>query len=201
MVNNQRRYPFLAACGLNCGLCPRFHTDGNSQCPGCGGEGFLTKRPSCGIISCGRRHGGIDCCLCDEYPCKRYEGADQADSFITHQNMRRNFEKTKEFGLAACQAELEEKMDILRGLLEHYNDGRRKSFFCLAVNRMELRDVRRVLEQIEAAAAPERTIKERSAAAVGLFQAMAEKRGVLLKRRKKGDLAASAPGPANQTGG
>ena len=33
-----REYPLFSACGLNCGLCPRFYTDGESRCPGCGAK-------------------------------------------------------------------------------------------------------------------------------------------------------------------
>gem|GEM_PF-3991072 len=31
-----RSYPLFSDCGLNCGLCPRYYTDGASRCPGCG---------------------------------------------------------------------------------------------------------------------------------------------------------------------
>jgi len=34
MEYKQREYPLFSACGLNCGLCPRYHTDGISKCPG-----------------------------------------------------------------------------------------------------------------------------------------------------------------------
>ena len=60
--------------------------------------------------------------------------AQDSDSFITHRNMRENFERIRKSGLSAYQAELDEKVAILEELLEQYNDGRKKSFFCLAVN-------------------------------------------------------------------
>lgn len=33
----------LGCCGLDCGLCPRFYTEGSSRCPGCCGENFEKK--------------------------------------------------------------------------------------------------------------------------------------------------------------
>jgi len=50
-----RSYPQFSACGLNCGLCPRYHTSGITRCPGCAGENFLMKHPSCGVLSCSQR--------------------------------------------------------------------------------------------------------------------------------------------------
>ena len=185
MENYQRQYPLLAACGLNCGLCPRFHTDGASKCPGCAGEGFFTKHPSCGHLSCARRHGAQYCYECNEYPCGRFDKAVLFDSFITHRNMTADFEKVKAAGLEAYQAELNEKVEILQALLSGYDDGRRKSFFCLAVNLLALRDVKYVLEQLLSQINPDRPIKEKAQAAVGLFQDMAEKRDIMLKLRKK----------------
>jgi len=35
----------IGCCGIDCGLCPRFHTKGDSVCPGCGGENFKKNIP------------------------------------------------------------------------------------------------------------------------------------------------------------
>ncbi|MCK5129662.1 MAG: DUF3795 domain-containing protein [Clostridiales bacterium] len=185
MKNIQRQYPLLSACGLNCGLCPRYHTDGTSKCPGCAGKSFLMKHPSCGILSCCQRHGGIEYCYqCDEYPCKRYDGADSSDSFITHRNQLKDFKKVKKIGLGTYQSELNEKVEILLELLLNYNDGRQKSFFCIAINLLELTDVKEVMAHITEAIKPDSTLKEKSLSAVTLFKNMAEKRNITLKLNK-----------------
>lgn len=180
-----REYPLLSVCGLNCGLCPRYHTDGKSQCPGCAGEKFLEKHPSCGLLSCYQRHGIEYCYLCEEYPCNKYDGADTADSFITHLHQLTDFEKIKNLGLTAYQSELNGKIGILRDLLANYNDGRQKNFYCIAINLLELADVKRVMEQISEEVKEDEPIKAKVAAAVRLFQAMADERNVVLKLRKK----------------
>ena len=180
MNNHQRTYPLLSACGLNCGLCPRFHTNGASKCPGCGGGDFNSARPSCGVLSCCRRRMIEYCYECDEYPCKRYDGAGIQCSFITHRNILKDFEKVKNHGLAAYQCVLNQKVVILRDLLENYNDGRRKSFFCIAVNLLELEDVREVMANV----AQNLPIKEKALIAVRLFQDMAAKKNIELKLNK-----------------
>jgi len=141
--------------------------------------------PSCGILSCCLRHGLEYCCQCGEFPCQKYDGVDGSDSFITHKHQRSDFERIKRIGLEAYQTELGAKVKILQDLLKNYNDGRRKSFFCVAVNLLELHDVAYVMERIAQETASVFGIKEKAAAAVRLFQAMADTRQVPLKLRKK----------------
>lgn len=184
MKKYQRQYPLFSLCGLNCGLCPNYYTNGASRCSGCGGESFFN--PACAVIAYIQQYGGIEYCyLCDEYPCKRYDGADTYDSFITHRNQLKDNDKIKNIGFDAYQAELNEKVEILRFLLDNYNDGRRKNFFCIAVNLLELQDVKYVMEQIEAETKTEMATKEKAGTAVHLFQAMADKHNITLKLCKK----------------
>ena len=185
MEYQTRKYPLFSACGLNCGLCPRYHTDGSSKCPGCAGEGFSSKHPSCGILSCSQRKGNEYCYLCVEYPCKKYDGADLSDSFITHKNQFHDFDKAKRIGLEAYAAELDEKIKTLEYLLNNYDDGRRKSFFCAAVNLLDIKDINSIMEQITDEIESEAPVKTKSVTAVRLFETMAEKRGISLRLRKK----------------
>jgi len=185
MSYTQRDYPQFSACGLNCGLCPRYHTSGASRCPGCSGDGFLAKHPKCGVLSCCQHKNLAYCYPCDEFPCKKYDGVDRSDSFITHLNQHKDLEKAKNTGMDAYAKELDKKIAILETLLAHYDDGRRKSFFCVAINLLELQDIKATLKQIALEAHPEQSTKERAAIAVGLLRAMADKRGISLALRKK----------------
>ena len=185
MEYSERQYPLFSACGLNCGLCPRFHTNGASRCPGCAGRGFSQKHPACGVLSCCRRRGVAFCFLCEGYPCQKYDGADLSDSFITHKNQLRDAERAREMGIDAYMADMESKARLLARLLEGCDDGRRKSHFCLAVNLLELRDIRDVVEQLAAETKPDGPVKEKAVAAVRLLGEMAERRGVSLHLRKK----------------
>lgn len=182
----ERQYPLFSLCGLNCGLCPMYHTNGSSKCSGCGGKDFYKNR-SCAVVNCMRRHGALEYCYqCEEFPCKKYEGTDEFDSFITHRNQFKDLEKIKSMGPSAYRAELDEKVAILEELLANYNDGRCKNFFCLAVNLLELDDVKQVMTEIAAeTAAGAWTLKEKATTAVRLFQAMADEHGIVLKLNKK----------------
>jgi len=93
-------------------------------------------------------------------------------------------EKAKQIGLPVYEAELNEKVAILEELLESYNDGRKKSFFCLAVNLLELPDIKAVIKRIDKEVKPEQSQKEKAAIATKMFNEMAELRGISLKLRK-----------------
>lgn len=169
----------LSLCGLNCGLCT-MHLGG--YCPGCGGgEG----NQSCRIARCSLEHGSpAYCSSCGRYPCEKYQGFDEFDSFITHRRRDADLKLVREIGEEAYCAGQREKIEILRFLLEGFNDGRKKSFFCAAVNLLELQELRPVIRQLseEADGLP---VKERSARAAGLLRQAAEARGVILTLRKK----------------
>ncbi|MCL1914071.1 MAG: DUF3795 domain-containing protein [Eubacteriaceae bacterium] len=179
--------PTLSVCGLNCGLCPNYHinTTGKFKCPGCAGEGFSGAHPTCAILSCCQSKGVEYCWLCSDYPCYRYENADASDSFITHKNQLKDIDKARQIGIDAYVGEQSEKISILQNLLANYNDGRKKSFFCVVVNLLELQDVKRVIRQIENEVDPSDPIKEKARTATRLFQALADERFITLKLRKK----------------
>lgn len=180
-----RNYPLFSACGLNCGLCPRYQMDGASKCPGCSGKGFLTKHPTCGVLSCNQRKGLEYCYECEEYPCKKYVGADSSDSFISHYNQFKDNEKAKRMGIELYMNELNEKICILETLLQNYDDGRRKGFYCLVINLLEIQDIKQIMEQIVSKIQPEQTMKEKASIAVELFQNLAHQKNIMLKLRKK----------------
>jgi hypothetical protein len=137
------------------------------------------------MLSCCQRKGVEYCFSCEDYPCKKYVRVDLSDSFITHKNQLRDLDKAKRIGMAAYEIELNEKVRALEELLKYYDDGRRKSLFCVAVNLLDLHDVRAVMEQLNSEIEPEMPVKMKAAAAVRLFEEIAEKRAVPLQLRKK----------------
>ena len=136
MKGFHRDNQLFSLCGLNCGLCP-MHL--NKYCPGCGGgEG----NQSCKIAKCSLEHDGVEYCFrCREYPCEKYEHIDEFDSFITHSNRKADLKKAREIGIEAYNAEQTEKTELLNLLLANYNDGRKKTLFCVAVNLLELQEI------------------------------------------------------------
>ena len=170
---------WLSLCGLNCALCPMFV---GGYCPGCGGG---AGNQPCAVQRCAKQREGIAYCYqCAEYPCEKYAGADARDSFITHLRQFQDMEKAKTIGLTAYHAEQQEKAAILKRLLNEYNDGRRKSFYCLAVNLLELPDLRTVMSTLENAPCDNAELKQRAEKAALLLRTVAEARGVTLRLRK-----------------
>jgi len=177
MKGFEREDLWFSLCGLNCGLCPM--RLGN-YCPGCGGG---AGNASCKIAGCSLKHGGMEYCFqCREFPCGHYDRIDEFDSFITHQRRKADLEKVRLVGLEAYRREQMERAEILRRLLENYNNGRQKTLFCLAANLLELESLRKIGKDLEQS---DGTAKVKSAQAAELLQAAAEAQGVVLKLRKK----------------
>ena len=134
MVEKLKKYETIGCCGIDCGLCPRFHTKGDSACPGCGGLNFKEKHPSCGFLTCCAIKNELEVCAdCKDYPCKRFDSEkDGYDSFVTHKKVFINLDFIKEKGIEPFIGQQKVRMDILSDLLTNYDDGRSKSFFCLS---------------------------------------------------------------------
>lgn len=132
-------------------------------------------------------HGGVEYCFqCSEYPCEKYSHIDDFDSFITHRNRKSDMEKAKRFGIDAYNAEQAEKANILEVLLSNYNDGCKKTLFCVAVNLLELQELQTVLREIDRKPDMKTmTIKEKSAFVAGLLQDAAAEKNIDLKLHKK----------------
>ena len=170
-----RKDTLFSLCGLNCGLCS-MHLGGH--CPGCG-EGSQ----SCRLARCSLDHGGLEYCYeCGEYPCEKYEKIDDFDSFITHKHRKRDMEKAKKLGPEAYGAEQREKIRLLEALLEGYNDGRKKTLYCLAVNLLEADEIKQALQIVEGEALPP---EKRPARMAEELNRIAAAKGIELKLRRK----------------
>jgi hypothetical protein len=153
-------------------------------CPGCGGG---AGNQSCPIAGCGIEHDKVEYCfLCPEYPCRKYEGAEEYDSFITHQRQLKDMERARRIGVEAYNRELLRKREILDLLLSEYNDGRRKTFFSVAVNLLSLEGLEAIINQLSEHMSKEKlTLKQKSVKAVELLNNLASDQAVEIKLRKK----------------
>ena len=185
-----RQTPAFSLCGLNCCLCPKHRTTGDSRCPGCGGEDFHIKHPTCGIISCSLRHDGVAYCFqCGEYPCQRYTRENDKDSFISYLHVPHDMDQADQMGLDHYLQQLSKKSGILDILLEKWDNGRLKSFYCLAVNLLPLDDLDSAMGELERLASRPGDNPDGSQANFGdlvreIFDRRAALRGIELKLRK-----------------
>jgi hypothetical protein len=93
--------------------------------------------------------------------------------------------KAAAYGIDAYAAELEQKIMILRDLLDNYNDGRQKSMFCLAVNLFEMKDLKETMAELKRSVGVHKPIAERAAVASRVIKAAAKKLDVTLTMRKR----------------
>ena len=95
-------------------------------------------------------------------------------------------ERAQSIGIERYNLEQQEKVQILSYLLSNYNDGRRKNFFCVAVNLLELSEIQEAIKQIqsngELSALP---FREQCLYVVEAFQKIADRRNIKLKLIKK----------------
>lgn len=131
MVN---QYPTLGCCGLDCGLCPRYYTSGPSRCPGCYGPDFSDKHPSCSFVTCCVKKRNLEvCAMCGDFPCTKFDKeTGETDSFITHRRVLSNQAMIKEAGIEAFIEQQDQRIRILQSMLESYDNGSCKSFYCLS---------------------------------------------------------------------
>lgn len=179
MKGFERENQLFSLCGLNCGLCPMLL---GKYCGGCG-----NGNQSCKIARCSLEHDKVEYCFeCPKYPCEKYQYIDEYDSFITHRRRKADLDKAKSIGIEKYNLEQQEKIQILSHLLSNYNDGRRKNFFCVAVNLLELSEIQEAVKQIQSndglCSLP---FKEQCLYVAEVFQGIADRRDIKLKLFKK----------------
>ena len=189
-----KTFPTLGCCGLDCGLCPRYYTVGSSRCPGCAGPDFFEKHPSCGYITCCVKKKGLEACAqCGEFPCAKFEAwlgnLEQYDSFLTHQRTRPNLDSIRTHGIESFMQQQTKRMNLLKTMLENFDDGRAKSFYCIAATLLSTADLEESLhkaqEQIKQDRVKPEDIKTRAKILRGLFEDCAARTGIDLRLRHK----------------
>lgn len=150
-----KQHSVLGACGLECGLCPRYHTNGPSKCPGCDGQDFKLKHPACGFVTCCvNRHGLETCAKCADWKnCDRVgrllDSIKQSDSFISYRPLVENYARISKLGIEGFINLLSVKIKLLEHLLADYDDGRSKSYYCLACQLLPIEDIEAALQEAE----------------------------------------------------
>ena len=176
------------ACGLFCGLCPRFQSPSASRCPGCQlGE----QHSYCGVWRCAVKGKGLlTCAECADYPCdklKRCIGVD-ADSFISHGPAYPNLDRIRAEGLSSHLTKSRERQVLLEQLIAEFNDGRSMSFFCVAAALLSPDRLRQAInevhESLAAGIVDGEDIKARAKALRSTLEELAHRDGISLALRK-----------------
>ncbi len=185
-----KSYPTTGACGIDCGLCPRYHTKTGSRCPGGAPPGFLDMGGQwCKMTRCAVRDRGYETCAeCSEFPCYRFEGWDDSDSFVSHLNSIANLRAIKERGIEGVAEQQRKRIALLETMLQEFDEGRSKSYCCLATALLPLDELETALSAAQREVAetgiPPDDKKSRAKVLHGLIDSAAERLGITLKLRK-----------------
>lgn len=185
MSKKMKKYCIIGCCGIDCGLCPRFHTQGSSACPGCGGPDFKSKHPSCGFLTCCATKNGYEVCSdCSTYPCQRFEPEKSGyDSFVTHRKVFPNLASIKSGGIEQFIRQQGLRREILTEFLTNFDDGRSKSFFCIGCTLLPLDCLQSVHKASRDCTGED--IKVNNQRLRALITAQAAEHGISLKLNKK----------------
>lgn len=151
--SNLKKYPTIGVCGLDCGMCPRFYTKGDSKCPGCGGLEFSQKHPSCSFITCCvKKHNLEVCSECLDFPCSKFKNEEEyqqmegSSSYPPYKKLFVNLKFIKEKGIECFIEEQNKRINLLETMIKNFDDGKSKSFYCKASALMELKSLEEALE-------------------------------------------------------
>jgi len=184
MSEKLKKYETISACGIDCGLCPRFYTKGDSVCPGCGGLNFRKKHPGCAILTCCVIKNGFETCAdCEDFPCLRFKNTG-CDSFTTHKKMISNIENIKTNGIEYFIEKQKIRIGILSNFLTDFDDGRSKNFFCQACTLLPIEELQEVHNEAKKAIATV-DLKQKNKFARSLITEAANSLDIDLKLRKK----------------
>lgn len=185
-----KKYPLVGACGLNCGLCPRYYTEGTSRCPGCCGPDFFQKHPACGFITCCVRRRNLETCAqCAGWTkCGRVarvlDAAKFQDSFLSYKPLAANFAFIQKHGIEEFARLETEKQKFLKYLIDNYDDGRSKSFYCTSCQLLPLDKLKKVLAGAEKRITEHTDVKEKAKLVRAAFNDLAGALQIDLKLRK-----------------
>lgn len=181
------KYTAMGVCGLSCVLCPRYHTDGSSRCGGCKSE--FRMGAGCPFITCAVKKKGIEFCWeCGEHTaCEKWrkhrEAGRTGDSFKCYQKINADIDCILENGFDAYWAIQGEREELLKKMLAEFNEGRSKSYYCIAATVMEIKELKGALTT--AARESEGTdIKARAKGLHSVLDEIAAQKGYVLKLRK-----------------
>lgn len=178
--------PEVGICGLSCRLCPRYHTEGASRCGGCKSE--IRVSAGCPFITCVKRKGIEFCWDCAESEsCTRWAehraAGRKRDTFTCYASLDDNIALIKRAGLEVFIEEQCAREELLREMLTHFNEGRSKTYYCIAATVLSLSELQSAVAEARRSAG-DLDVRQRSKALHALLDAAASRRSINLALRK-----------------
>lgn len=143
----------------------------------------------CPFITCAVKRKEIEFCwdcgenqVCEKWG-KHRELGKSYDSFKCYQKLEDNIAFILENGVDKFVKEQKVREKLLKSMLENFNEGRSKRYYCIAATVFEVDELQKLLDE-----GTERSkgleVKEKSKVLHSLLDVTAEKKGYVLKLRK-----------------
>ncbi|SFI42005.1 Protein of unknown function [Tindallia magadiensis] len=185
------KYPEMGICGLSCQLCPQYHTDAYSRCKGCKSESRMIV--GCPFITCAIKKKEVEFCWeckeninCQKWRKHREKGA-KYDTFKCYQKLEEDINFIQENGFEEYKRLQNIREEILKDMLDNFNEGRSKSYYCIAATVMKIEELKEALIR-----AKEKSygldIKSKSKVLHFILDEIAKQEKYYLVLRKKGKL-------------
>ncbi len=181
-------YPEIGICGLSCRLCPANHAGAKSWCNGCKREKRMAV--GCPFLSCALKKKGVEFCWdCpDNTECERWrkhrDYGKRMDSFKCYQTLEKDITFIQQQGIAAFDRDQKKREELLTEMLQEFNEGRSKSYYCIAASLLTIEE----LQQATHTARKKTTglnLKEKARVLHGILDDTARTKHYHLKIRKQ----------------
>ena len=186
-LNIQIKYPEIGICGLSCRLCSRYHTESKSRCGGCKSEFRMSA--GCLFITCAIKKKGIEFCwqckeneTCEKWK-KHREFSKQLDSFKCYQKLENNIAFIQKNGVNEFEKLQKTRENLLKEMLQEFNEGRSKNYYCVAATVLEIEELKDVLTKAKKNSAG-LEVKGKSKVFHSILNEIAERKNYYLKLRK-----------------
>ena len=146
--------------------------------------------PGCGFITCCVRKKGLETCAeCGDWEgcekvAKLLDSAKYRDSFISYRPVAANFAFIQKYGIEEFTRLETEKQKFLRHLIDNYDEGRSKSFYCTSCQLIPLDKLKEVLADAETKITEDTDIKEKAKLVRAAISNLADSLQIDLKLRK-----------------
>lgn len=145
------KYQEIGICGLSCRLCPHYHMNTDSRCLGCKSDGRMIV--GCPFITCAIKRKGLEFCwdCADSSFCERWKNHRNAgkkvDSFKCYQKLEDDIGFIHKRGIVEFEKIQKIREQLLREMLVEFNEGRSKSYYCIAATVLEIEDLELALAE------------------------------------------------------
>jgi hypothetical protein len=181
------KYPEIGICGLSCRLCPGYVMKTKSRCRGCKTKWRLVG--PCSILHCAVKRNIEFCNDCQESKtCEKWKRhrkmGKNYDSFKCYQKLEDDIVFIQRYGLAEFRKSQKIREKLLWKMLNNFNEGRSKSYYCLVVTILEVNEIEKALKEATNKSKG-LNIKEKAKLLHSILDKIAQKKNYYLKLRQK----------------